>query len=114
MTAPTAEPLTLEYLADPADPVFEGHYPGYPILPGVYILDLVDRTARVALEPHGRVVLDRYERCRFTRPVYPGDLVTVSLTVGSADDHVPCRASVRTAAGGVAEIRLRYRREADR
>ncbi|MEO3743379.1 hypothetical protein [Plantactinospora sp. B5E13] len=97
---------------DPADPVFAGHYPGFPVLPGVHLIEFADQTLRGWLGvdgPEGPVELAAVERCRFLRPVYPGDTVTVELTVDRTDDGLRCSAGVRTAAGPVADIRLRHR-----
>lgn len=86
--------------ADPADPVFTGHYPGFPIMPGLFVLDHV----RAALPGHRVVALDR---AKFVRPVFPGDTVTVETDLTSEEDHVRCAAKVSTGAGAVAEFKLR-------
>ncbi|MFI9008447.1 hypothetical protein ACIGNX_14575 [Actinosynnema sp. NPDC053489] len=85
---------------DPADPVFAGHYPGFPILPGLFVLDHV----RAALPGRRVVALDR---AKFVRPVFPGDTLTVETTLTDQEDHVRCAATVSTGAGVVAEFRLR-------
>lgn len=56
-------------------PLFEGHFPGRPILPGIALLDLVMRA-------HGSrptVVLCGIEKLRFRRVVLPGDRLEVDF-----------------------------------
>jgi 3-hydroxymyristoyl/3-hydroxydecanoyl-(acyl carrier protein) dehydratase len=40
-TAPA--PLEVEHRIDPALPAFDGHFPGAPVLPGAYLLALVQQ-----------------------------------------------------------------------
>lgn len=85
---------------DPADPVFAGHYPGFPIMPGLFVLDHV----RAALPGLRVVALDR---AKFLRPVFPGDELTIETSLTSEEDQVRCAAKVSTGAGPVAEFKLR-------
>jgi 3-hydroxyacyl-[acyl-carrier-protein] dehydratase len=64
---------------DPADPVFAGHFPAKPILPGVLLIEAVAQTAGVMLgsaasEPSGEGValLAAVNRFKFLKPVSPG------------------------------------------
>ena len=63
---------------DPADPVFQGHFPDEPILPGVLIIENMAQTAWFLLaseeeNPSARSYrLARINQCHFTRPVRPG------------------------------------------
>ncbi len=59
--------------------VLEGHFPGHPIVPGVYALELaLHLLARV-----GKPVTPPYTvtRAKFARPIYPGKPFVLSLVV---------------------------------
>jgi len=60
------------------EPVFQGHYPGMPIFPGVLMIEAMAQTGGVALmtlpELAGRVPLFAgIDEGKFKRPVCPGD-----------------------------------------
>ncbi len=67
---------------DPADPVFAGHFPAKPILPGVLLIEAVAQTAGVMLgsvAPQGTAgtgvglaLLAAVNRFKFFKPVAPG------------------------------------------
>lgn len=72
--------------ADPADPVFQGHFPGNPILPGVLICESIFQSAAILI---GRVldgamenavpVLTRIQGAKFKHPVRPGDVFEMEV-----------------------------------
>ncbi|MEV4702002.1 hypothetical protein [Actinoplanes sp. NPDC049316] len=101
------------FTVDPADPVLAGHYPGFPVLPGVYLIEAADRTVRHWRGGGPPVRLTAVARCQFLHPVYPGDRVVTEVTVTGGDGaELICRAEARTARGKVADVRLRYAEEA--
>ena len=60
------------------DDVFRGHFPGYPVFPGVLQLEAMAQAGAVALlsqpEAKGMIVLfAKADNVRFRRPVVPGD-----------------------------------------
>ena len=69
-------------LVDPADPIFAGHFPAKPILPGVLLIEAVAQTAGVMLgsaapqdgdkNPGKVALLAAVNRFKFLKPVTPG------------------------------------------
>jgi 3-hydroxyacyl-[acyl-carrier-protein] dehydratase len=92
---------------DRADPVFDGHYPGFPILPGLYLLEYA-HGAVLAARAADRPRLVAVDRVRFLSPVYPGDTVTIAATFSADGDELRCTAKATTLVGPAAEIRMRY------
>ena len=72
---------------DPADPVFAGHFPAKPILPGVFLIEAVAQTAGVMLgsvAPQGATsvegkvaLLAAVNRFKFLKPVTPGQTLRI-------------------------------------
>ncbi|OLR91929.1 hotdog family protein [Actinokineospora bangkokensis] len=105
----TAPPgLVVPLTADPADPVFTGHYPGFPILPGLFLVQHVHRAATAHPAVAGLRLVE-LERVRFRRPVYPGDTAEAALVFEAAGGgDLVCTAEVAVRGQRVAGIRLRY------
>jgi 3-hydroxyacyl-[acyl-carrier-protein] dehydratase len=72
---------------DPADPVFAGHFPAKPILPGVFLIEAVAQTAGVMLgsatlevsakSNGGVALLAAVNHFKFLKPVTPGQELRV-------------------------------------
>lgn len=71
---------------DPADPVFIGHFPGNPILPGVLVCESIFQSAAILI---ARVldgamentvpVLTRITGAKFKHPIRPGDVFEMEV-----------------------------------
>ena len=69
---------------DPADPIFAGHFPTKPILPGVFLIEAVAQTAGVMLGSAGPqasgggvALLAAVNRFKFLKTVTPGQNLRV-------------------------------------
>jgi 3-hydroxyacyl-[acyl-carrier-protein] dehydratase len=104
---------------DHSEPVLKGHFPGFPIFPGVCLIECAHQTALVALaergEPDAEPRLAAFESVRFLSPVYPGDRILVEVGVLPIDEGWRCRARVLVGPQGpggegveAAVVRLRY------
>lgn len=67
----------------PADhPALAGHFPGNPVVPGVVLLELVQRQAHVLAGFHDGPT--RWQRIKFLRPVRPEQPIRLHIE-GAAD-----------------------------
>lgn len=71
---------------DPENPIFAGHFPAKPILPGVLIIEAVAQTAGVMLgestphQPTGVALLAAVNRFKFFKSVTPGQQLRIETT----------------------------------
>ncbi|MEU4789890.1 3-hydroxyacyl-ACP dehydratase FabZ family protein [Micromonospora tulbaghiae] len=72
------------------DPYLVGHYPGFPIYPGVFTVETVHQAARRAVEagrgPGVRVELAAVRSVRFQAPLLPGDVLTAACRLREDPD----------------------------
>ncbi|HEU4413475.1 MAG TPA: 3-hydroxyacyl-ACP dehydratase FabZ [Candidatus Angelobacter sp.] len=67
------------------EPFFNGHFPGYPIMPGVLIVEAMAQAggAMLLTEVEDRtdklIVFTGIEKARFRRPVVPGDQLRIEV-----------------------------------
>ena len=68
------------------EPQFTGHFPGYPVMPGVLIIEAMAQTAALVVvdflgeEAKGKVVyFMTIDNARFRKPVTPGDTMHVRV-----------------------------------
>ena len=75
-----------------SDDVFTDHFPGNPVLPGVYLLEGLAQTAGVLLwESSARTriaVMVSVDRARFSAFARPGDVVQLAVDIESVDDRI--------------------------
>lgn len=97
-------------VVDGEEPVFAGHYPGFPIFPGVCLIECVHQSVLAAgWRKTQDLELDAVESSRFLSPVFPEDRITTYVRIAVADGAWRCSAVLSTDRGKAAEIRLRYR-----
>ncbi|HEY3368679.1 MAG TPA: 3-hydroxyacyl-ACP dehydratase FabZ family protein [Symbiobacteriaceae bacterium] len=76
------ETITTSLEIHGTEPFFAGHFPEYPIFPGVFQLEAVlqatSQFVRLRLGHSHRVRLSAIKSVRFTAPVRPGDSLTIT------------------------------------
>lgn len=77
---------------NPDDHIFDGHFPGQPILPGVVIAECVKRA--VALAVQAAVNTEKLSFVKFMNPVVPSanSVLELNLQIASAEGQVKASA----------------------
>jgi len=89
------------------EPFFQGHFPDFPVMPGVLIVEAMAQTAGVLVlqnmeDRHNKLVLlVAVENARFRRPVVPGDTLRMEMKVIKRKASVAKMAGVATVDGVV-------------
>jgi 3-hydroxyacyl-[acyl-carrier-protein] dehydratase len=70
------------------EPYFQGHFPGFPLMPGVYILEALAQVGGILMIKSLDLEVGKYavvfagiDDARFKKPVYPGDQLILELEV---------------------------------
>lgn len=67
-----------------------GHFPGYPVFPGVLLCEAIFQSGAMLMGERNKEngvmseqlpLLTRIREAKFKQPVFPGDLITISVTL---------------------------------
>jgi 3-hydroxyacyl-[acyl-carrier-protein] dehydratase len=89
------------------EPFFTGHFPEFPIMPGVLIVESMAQVAGVLVLssiPDRRnklVLLASVEQAKFRRPVVPGDQLRIEMTVTKRKSSIAKMQGIATVDGVV-------------
>lgn len=88
---------------DPGHPAFAGHFPGSPVVPGVWLLDAAIHAWQQQVSGDAaHAPLVRIEAAKFLSPVGPGETLTISLdTADNGRVHFEISGSGRKVASGI-------------
>ena len=110
---PGGEPNTLEaeFRFDPALPLFRGHFPGHPLVPGALEIEMV----RHAVENHtGRLfAIERVTKAKFSGQALPGRSVTLHAVLSQDRRRIDAGAVLAQDGKEVARIALILRENED-
>lgn len=90
------------------EPHFAGHFPGFPVMPGVLIIEAMAQVAGILvgkLAPHtrGRVMfLASVDEAKFRKPVVPGDQLRIEMKMLRLKHTVAKMQGVATVDGQIA------------
>ena len=69
------------------EPFFQGHFPGYPVMPGVLVIEALVQLSAVLAHDHGLALdLSGISGARFKRQVSPGDQLSLESQMGPVVD----------------------------
>ncbi len=106
------------------EPYFQGHFPSFPLMPGVYILEALAQVGGILMIKSLNLEIGKYaivfagiDNARFKKPVFPGDQLRLELEVISlkkvlskmkgvakVDDEVVAEATLLAASRRLDEI----------
>ncbi len=107
---PSADGTIVQEFRFPAsDAVFAGHFPGHPLLPGIFQIEMARGVAESALQTPLRV--RTVMKAKFLRPIIPGETVRVELKCNEKADTLLLRARLTVIGQAAGDIMLEVARE---
>jgi 3-hydroxyacyl-[acyl-carrier-protein] dehydratase len=82
--------IVTEKRIDADEPCLAGHFPGYPLFPGVLICEAIFQSGAMLMGERNREngvfseqlpILTRIREAKFKKPVFPGDIIVISVTL---------------------------------
>src|ERR1700694_4650624 len=89
------------------EPFFAGHFPDFPVMPGVLIVEAMAQAAGVLVlksipdRQKNRVLLASVEQAKFRRPVVPGDQLRIEMKVTKRKTSVAKMYGTATVEGNI-------------
>jgi 3-hydroxyacyl-[acyl-carrier-protein] dehydratase len=89
------------------EPFFQGHFPGYPVMPGVLIVEAIAQVGGVAVisAPENRDKLALFagiDKVRFKRQVKPGDTLRIEVALNQIRRGIGAGSGIATVNGELA------------
>ncbi len=94
--------ITAKFYVDPARDIFTGHFPDNPVLPGIYIVEMMAQAADIMMlstaKYRGKTpYFLGIDKVRFKSKILPGAQITIHAVIQSeveAKDIITCEAEV--------------------
>jgi 3-hydroxymyristoyl/3-hydroxydecanoyl-(acyl carrier protein) dehydratase len=83
--------IVFEFRFSADEPVFAGHFPNRPLLPGVFQLEMTRAAAECIL--NCPLAVREISRAKFQRPILPDEIVRLELKLLQTDGAIQARAS---------------------
>ena len=95
------------------DIVFQGHFPGHPIMPGVLQVEAIQQVAALLLQDKfdpaktKDIYIKRIKKVKFRKPVVTGDRLLIDVNIDSINgDEAEITASNKTKAGVTCQVNM--------
>lgn len=88
---------------NPDHPIYQAHFPGHPVTPGVCIIQIATECAEEALDRHLNLVSSR--NIKFLKPILPSQILGLSLSIS---EDLVTRAEFTCEGVSVAKMSLEY------
>lgn len=102
---------SLEFKFAATDPLFAGHFPKQPLLPGVFQLEMARLGAEWILGQ--RLTVREICRAKFLRPIIPAELIRMNLKLSEDKSAIGVRASFSVGGQAAGETVLKLRKAND-
>lgn len=82
--------IVTEKRIDSDEPCLTGHFPGYPLFPGVLLCEAIFQSGAILIGERNKEngalsehlpLLARIREAKFKKPVFPGDIIVISVTL---------------------------------
>lgn len=102
--------VVFEFRFNSNDPTFTGHFPGRPLLPGAFQIEMARISAEWTL--NCPLLVREVTRAKFRRPLLPEEVVRLELKWAEADGIIQARSSLSVGGQPVSEASLQLWRSA--
>ncbi len=86
------------------DPTFAGHFPARPLVPGIFQIEMVRVAAEWMLG--ARLVIKAIGRAKFQRPILPGEVIQLQMTVLESGAAIQVRGAFSVAGEPAGDVML--------
>jgi 3-hydroxyacyl-[acyl-carrier-protein] dehydratase len=84
--------IRAEKTLPPEEELFKDHFPGFPVVPGVLLTEMMAQAAGKCLDaerrPRGRAMLAQIRSASFRAWVRPGETAQISASIASSQDEL--------------------------